>query len=156
MPIRYLFLLSVILLAAAVPAVAAAGRQAGSGEVSMAPPPKAWTTNAYGVEGSEAVIAGFINPRGQRTIFWFQYGPTKSYGKIAPEALEDEFFGNQRREVEAGLDCLQPKTTYHFRIVAKNRSGKAFGSDRTFTTTRLHSSIPSLYGECPKKDWPGR
>lgn len=46
------------------------------------------------------------------------------------------------------------QTTYHFRIVAKNRSGKTFGGDQTFTTTRLHSSIPSLYGDCPKEDWP--
>jgi hypothetical protein len=131
--------------------------QASSGKDTISPSPTARTIKAYSVEGSEAVIAGFINPRGQRTTFWFQYGPTKSYGSIVPKGpLEEEFFGNRRREVEAGLDCLQPKTTYHFRIIAKNRSGKTWGGDRTFTTTRLHNSVPFLYEGCPKKDWPGR
>jgi hypothetical protein len=67
-----------------------------------------------------------------------------------------EFSGNQTRQAEVGLTCLQPKTTYHFRIVARNGSGKTFGGDQTFTTTRLHGSIPSLYEGCPKKDWPDR
>jgi hypothetical protein len=153
---RYLILLPIFLLASAVSAVAVADTSARSGEASIASPPKVQTANAYGVQGSEAVIAGFVNARGPRTIFWFQYGPTKSYGMIAPETTEDELYGNERREVEEGLDCLQPKTTYHFRIVARNRYGKAFGRDRTFTTTRLHKRIPIVYAECPKADWPGR
>lgn len=151
-------LLSVALLMAAMPTFAGTPyTQASSEKARVATAPMAWTTHALGVEGSEAVVAGFINPRGQRTIFWFQYGLTKSYGSMAPEdAFEEEFFGHQSREVEEGLDCLQPKTTYHFRIVARNRSGKTFGGDRTFTTTRLHNSIPFLYEGCPKMDWPNR
>jgi hypothetical protein len=48
---------------------------------------------------------------------------------------------------------LQPLTRYHYRLVAVNASGPAFGSDRTFMTTKVPLSLaivttpnPTLYG----------
>jgi hypothetical protein len=36
--------------------------------------------------------------------------------------------------VAANISGLTASTTYHFRIVATNSSGTAYGSDSTFTT----------------------
>jgi len=42
--------------------------------------------------------------------------------------------GNTVRAISASISGLSASTTYHFRIVAHNGGGTAFGSDRTFTT----------------------
>jgi hypothetical protein len=99
------------------------------------PLPRARTTEAIGVHGYEAVVTGVINPRGQMTRYRFQYGRTKSYGKIT-DVSEEVVTGHEDRKVAAALFHLTSKTTYHFRIIAFNRRGSVFGQDRTFTTTR--------------------
>jgi len=50
--------------------------------------------------------------------------------------VEEVVVGNRKLEVEAAIDRLKPRTTYHFRIVATNRLGKVYGKDETFTTKR--------------------
>lgn len=42
--------------------------------------------------------------------------------------------GNTVRAISANISGLTANTTYHFRIVAHNGGGTAYGSDRTFTT----------------------
>jgi phage head maturation protease len=42
--------------------------------------------------------------------------------------------GNTVRAISANIGSLSVNTTYHFRIVAHNAGGTAYGSDRTFTT----------------------
>lgn len=130
-------LLVIALLAIATPAAVHSqdAPKAVPGNPVKLPPPKARTTEAYGVDGASAVLAGVINPRGQPTVYWFQWGLTKSYGNISPEWSEEAWYGNEPREVEEALLDLRRNTTYHYRIVARNRSGKTFGGDRTFRTT---------------------
>jgi phosphodiesterase/alkaline phosphatase D-like protein len=99
------------------------------------PPPGARTTAAIGIHGDEAVVTGIVDPRGQATRYRFQYGRTESYGQVT-DASEELVVGHGDRKVAAALFRLEPKTTYHFRIVAFNRLGSVFGQDRTFRTTR--------------------
>jgi len=99
------------------------------------PIPRVRTTEAIGVHGSEAVVTGVINPRGQVTHYRFQYGRTKSYGMVT-DVSEEVVTGHEERKVADALFYLTPKTTYHFRIIAFNRRGPVHGQDRTFTTTR--------------------
>jgi hypothetical protein len=40
----------------------------------------------------------------------------------------------QAQTVTATLTRLYPNSTYHFRVVATNAAGTAFGEDRTFKT----------------------
>jgi hypothetical protein len=42
--------------------------------------------------------------------------------------------GNTVRAISANIGSLSVNTTYHFRMVAHNAGGTAYGSDRTFTT----------------------
>ena len=108
----------------------------GSDAIRTRPPiPRVRTTEAIGVHGYEAVVTGVINPRGQVTHYKFQYGRTRSYGKIT-DVSEEVVTGHEDRKVAAALFRLTPKTTYHFRIIAFNRRGSVHGQDRTFTTTR--------------------
>lgn len=103
------------------------------------PLPKAWTTHAYGVNATEAVLAGFINARGHNTVWRFKWGKTRAYGHIAPPGgIEEGFSNDQPEEVEAILIGLTPGTTYHYRIVAYSHGEKVFGGDKSFRTKRRH------------------
>jgi hypothetical protein len=107
-------------------------------------------THAYGIEGSEAVLLGSIDPRGLETNWYFQLGTTKAYGlSLARTSLEEPIGGDGAQGVEEGVDCLAPKTRYHFRIAAKNGAGTSYGHDQTFKTKRLKGSPKFIYAECP-------
>lgn len=99
--------------------------------------PRAWTTHAYGIRGTSAVLAGFINARGRYTTWYFKWGKTKAYGHIVPVGgIEEGFSDSRPEEVEEAVFGLTPGTTYHYRIVAYSHGRKVFGGDKTFKTTR--------------------
>jgi hypothetical protein len=98
------------------------------------PPPKAWTIGAENLEIGDAELNGAINPRGVPTAYHFQYGLTKSYGRIAKGA--GTYGGNKRYAVGATIFDLRPGATYHFQVVAVSRGGKTYGADKTFTTIK--------------------
>ena len=74
-----------------------------------------------------------MNPEGHETTYRVEYGTTAGYGSSTPvatlagRAFEDE-------PVSVALSGLQPRTTYHFRVVASNSAGTTFGADEVFTT----------------------
>src|SRR5215471_12603466 len=105
------------------------------GTVIVAPPTPIVTTNpATLIASFSATLKGSLNPDGLSTTFHFQYGTTTSYGlTTAPQTQT----GDTSRLVVANINSLAPHTTYHFRIVASNTAGTAFGSDRTFTTLTM-------------------
>ena len=83
---------------------------------------------------TSAVVNATVNPRGAATTYFFQYGTTRTYGAQTPAAV-----GGRRHRgpaVRRGPRGLAPATTYHYRIVARNRLGVARGADRTFKTQR--------------------
>ena len=73
-----------------------------------------------------------MNPLGEPTQFYFEYGTDTKYGMKTPPA----FAGQQiaARLVFATLSGLQPGTTYHYRLAAVNASGTTHGVDATFQT----------------------
>lgn len=98
-------------------------------------PPSARTTHFFGVESRGAVLIGFVNPRGSETTAFFQIGRTRSYGRwFPPPPSEFVWLGTEWHEVDQAVDGLKPKTTYHFRIVAKSDGGTTYGKDMTFRT----------------------
>jgi phosphodiesterase/alkaline phosphatase D-like protein len=93
-----------------------------------------------GVGSTEATLHTQINPLGNNTHYYFQYGTQSCEGN--PNACTDtpgppgEDIGEGSEDVarEVALAGLQPDTTYHFRVVASNSLGTSEGPDRMFTT----------------------
>jgi hypothetical protein len=134
-PLRHLAL-AVLLGACAATFVASASAGAGG----KGPPHLTVQTRpAYGVEETEALVDGFINPHGRTATFRFQWGKTKSYGQISYAPEEPIYPGFKGEEVEEFIDGLKPGTVYHFRVVAYSHGFKFFGKDETFKTLPFHS-----------------
>src|SRR5262249_25042593 len=95
-------------------------------------PPTPTTEAATGVGGTVATLAGMVNPNGQATEYFFKWGETEAYGhETTKKSAGSGTSAVSRSEPLAGL---KPKTTYHFRLFAKNASGEEEGVDRSFKT----------------------
>ena len=94
--------------------------------------PSATTEPATLVTSNSATLNGTVNPNGDSTTYYFEYGTTTSYGTTTTSASA----GSDRTDVSVNADVssLTPNTTYHFRIVATNSAGTTNGSDQSFTT----------------------
>jgi glucose/arabinose dehydrogenase len=84
---------------------------------------KAATLRAHGSAG------------GKPTQYWFQYGPTTSYGSTTPH--RDGGSGSDQRSVSERITGLTPTTLYHYRACASNADGSGCGGDVTFRTGSL-------------------
>jgi hypothetical protein len=98
--------------------------------------PEVETGPAISIANTTAQLTGTIDTLGDQTTYRFEYGLTTSYGTSAPGGAE-AVAGNERspRTFSREISGLQPNTTYHYRLVAKNSVGEAVGEDRTFTTS---------------------
>lgn len=104
--------------------------------------PDATTGPARQVTGSSASISGSVNPDGTKTTYFFEWGETTDYGS-ATAAEEDE--GEVTLPANAELSGLTSDHTYHYRLVARNKSGTTFGADEMFVTL----SVPPVIEGAP-------
>jgi hypothetical protein len=95
-------------------------------------PPTATTNPATALTDAGATLAGSVDPKRAPTSYRFEYGTTTAYGKST--AAADAGSGSGSVAVGAPVNGLAPATTYHYRVVASNAAGVAYGGDRTFTT----------------------
>jgi hypothetical protein len=100
---------------------------------------------------SSVVLYGYVNPHGQATNYYFQYGTTSGYGMQTPLAPAGN--GTVPVKVSQVVTGLAPSTKYHFRIVATS-VGTATGLDHVFTTAKIPLSLqivgvpnPVTYGD---------
>jgi photosystem II stability/assembly factor-like uncharacterized protein len=107
-------------------------------------PPTASTVSSTVLSVSSVRVTGFVNPRGTLSSYWFEYGPTASYGSASPSTSAGA--GNNSVTASAEIAELAPETTYHFRLVAENAGGTAYGADKTFT---MPPSVPSVTTNAP-------
>lgn len=108
------------------------------------------SAHTYGIDDWSAVMHGIINPTGLETSWRSELGKTRAYGlPLSLGSREKPLGGSRRVTVEEAINCLAPMTTYHFRIVAKNKAGKTYGPDQTFTTKRPQGSEAGVYERCP-------
>lgn len=102
-------------------------------DVSSATPagtkPTATTGSASNLTTKSAVVHGSLTAGGQRTAYFFELGTSKSYGRVT-----SLHYVSSNASVHASLGSLKAGTTYHYRLVAVNDSGNAYGKDRTFKT----------------------
>lgn len=90
--------------------------------------PSGTTGAAKGAGTRRERIAGRVDPRGQVTVCFFQYGPRRTYGMVT---MPKQVRGGPI-QVKAFLSRLKPGVRYHYRLVAMNSSGASYGRDRTF------------------------
>jgi len=90
------------------------------------------TGTAYWTYQTQALVAGTVNARNTATTYWFEYGPTAAYGSETDGLPLDG--GVKAVPVYGNIAGLASHTTYHFRMVAQNAFGTAYGADRAFTT----------------------
>ena len=94
-------------------------------------PPTATTGAATSVGETGATLNGTLGAGGSSTAY-FEYGTTAAYG--ASTATQSVGVSGSPSPLAAAIGGLAPGTTYHFRLVAENSGGVAYGDDQTFTT----------------------
>jgi hypothetical protein len=95
--------------------------------------PTVVTGDVSAVTPTTASLHGTVTPNGLSTNWWFEFGTTTSYG--SKTSSQSAGSGTSARSVSATVRSLRVATTYHYRLVAQNSSGKTTGDDHTFTTT---------------------
>ena len=106
----------------------------GFATVAHAAAPEARTTGVNGVTSGGATLLGTVDPNSRETTYFFEYGKTRRYGSRTPDTSAGK--GDTRQRVSVKVDGLEPNTTYHFRVVARNADGVRSGADRTFKTRK--------------------
>jgi hypothetical protein len=137
---------AVPVLAATLAAVAALPPGVGAAGTTVGPPGVS-TGGVTRERGTSAMLLGAVNPRGESTTYFFQYGPTIAYGsQTTPGTLAAGF-----ATVKVGQIVALIRPGYHYRLVASNVRGTAFGRDHVFTpkSTRLKFEITKLAEPVP-------
>jgi hypothetical protein len=110
----------------------AVGTSSGSDQTfATTGPPVVHSGSATGVSSTGATLTGSVDPNGHTTSWYFQYGPTTSYGQLTPTRSAS---AGGVRSVSETIGSLTPGKTYHFRLVATNSVGPSYGADVTLTT----------------------
>lgn len=93
---------------------------------------------ASGITATSATLSGSVNPSGATTSAWFEYGTTTAYGSsTTPVTL------SAANTISADLTPLASGTAYHFRLVARNAGGTAFGPNTSFNTPAPPAPAPA-------------
>ncbi|MFC2106003.1 choice-of-anchor D domain-containing protein [Candidatus Bipolaricaulota bacterium] len=98
--------------------------------------PTATTHAATGVTSSGATLNGTVNANEADATVAFEYGLTTAYGTTAT-ANQSPVTGTTDTAVTASVTGLTPNTMFHYRVVAQNSVGTAYGEDMTFSTGAL-------------------
>jgi hypothetical protein len=124
----------VLLTVAALVLVSAGTAQA------QAQSPTAVTGTATAVDRDTALLHGQLNPRGQATEYWFEYGRTAGLGSRTP--IADAGNGTDTFGVDQQIGSLRAGTTYRYRLVARNETGTTQGAVRSFRTDAAPAPKP--------------
>jgi triacylglycerol lipase len=96
--------------------------------------PTVTTEPASFISETSAQLNGSLNTNGCSTTYTFEWGPSSSptsYPNKFSETVSNRGFPFA---VLKGIYGLQPSTSYHFRLSAKNLKGTTEGADKTFVT----------------------
>lgn len=91
-----------------------------------------WATN---VHSDGAQLHSEITAEGAPTQYFFEYGTADCAISTCSQTVAKGLgSGLEVTTVDEVVSGLKPGTEYHYRVVARNQSGTAYGPDRTFTT----------------------
>jgi len=107
------------------------------------PPPDVLTGGTAQVGATSAILTGEVNPHGQQTNFWFQYGLGTAYGyQTFPQTVAA---GAALVPVSVALQGIAPLTVFHYRLVAQHgTSAPNVGVDMSFLTQPLLRPFPRI------------
>ena len=98
-----------------------------------APLPSISGTSASVVSPTAAMMEAQINPNRWATVYLFEYGPSTAYGENTE--ISDSIGSDPiPQTVSESVAGLSPGTIYHFRVVAINFTGTAYGPDQVLIT----------------------
>ena len=103
-----------------------------AGSAAVLAAPTAITGPVGSVGPTSAIVSGSVNPGGQATTWYVEYGTSTSYGSQSASASVGS--GSANVAVSRSLAGLAAGTTYHYRVVATNGAGTSRGADGIFTT----------------------
>ncbi len=95
--------------------------------------PNVTTLSATDIDNTSAVLRGEVDPNGEDTDAWFEWG-TSSSNLNRDTSSEDVGDGNSDVDFDRRISGLNTNTTYYFRAVAESREGIDRGSVRSFRT----------------------
>ncbi len=118
-------------------------------------PPAAVPLAPAATSSTGARFSGSVNPEGQVTTAFFQYGIDARYRpgggtgvtydqSTPPQTLPAD---SAAHAVSAATSNLVPNALYHVRLVATNATGTTFGPDQTFTTMTDPAPPPPVLGQ---------
>ncbi|HTU84498.1 MAG TPA: hypothetical protein VMF57_02925 [Solirubrobacteraceae bacterium] len=135
---------AIVLVACGVLAVAISSAGSPAPASAAASPPATTTGTASSVAQSSATLTGTVNPNGQATTYYFQYGTSTTYGTQTTPASVGS--GSTPVAVHTAILGLTPNTTYHYQLVAQSSAGTTYGADETLTTTTTAPSQAVVLG----------
>src|SRR5258707_14962686 len=100
---------------------------AGSSVATAATAPAATTAAATALTATSATLNGTVNPQGEATTWYFEYGPDTHYGTKTP--TQNAGSGTAAVAVSASISALKTGQLYHFRLVATSAVGTGHGTD---------------------------
>jgi len=110
------------------------------------PPPGVSTGPATAIGKNAATLTAVVSPNSQPTTYFFQYGPSTSYGSQTISAVVPA--GTAPVTVTASVQGLEAQTIFHFRIVAlHSNTAPQPGLDGTFMTLPLHRPVPQIHAK---------
>lgn len=104
-------------------------------------PPAVATGGSEGIGQTTATLTGSVNPEGIPTTYRFEYGMSAGYGSSWPLSQVFASDGSVSESVAIAVPNLQPGVVYHYRLVASNEDGVAYGADQSFATPAYPVSI---------------
>jgi hypothetical protein len=93
------------------------------------------------------LLTGLVTPNALDSRAWFEWGTSTNYGNIITVAGSEVGWTNV--EVSAAISGLSPNVVYHYRLVATNALGCAYGSDVAFSFPSIQLNGPAVMtNEC--------
>lgn len=102
------------------------------------------------VTAESATVRAEISPEGSRTTYRVEYGPSTSYGTVAPVPDGTVGEGTEPVKVSQPLTGLQAGTAYHYRFVVANGEGTTLGADEVLRT--FPAAPAALSDGCPNAE----
>ncbi|MES2930719.1 MAG: hypothetical protein V4665_02965 [Patescibacteria group bacterium] len=101
------------------------------------------TNDATNVVRTTATLKGEVNPNGNPTTYWFEYGKENNFGFVT--SLQSAGSGTSITSVSFDVSGLEPLTKYYFRLNGQNQYGTVNGPMENFTTAGpVNASAPTV------------